>query len=258
MQEQLIALIITVLPASIAFWVKLRTESLAGRRLVVSYLLQIRHAIICSTLTSEKLLTGFDDVFGRLCTKYGLDAQEHVETIQKLKSITASMYDHTVQTLLPDLDEEFWAEFEQALKALRKEEPLLAFQLIGWEKDLAFLKMSQLYAKQFSDMEEIRNFDFVKQLLEQHFSQDHGERFSEMANQFDILLRKVAKSAGPLTYVSIFFYLRKRPANVFKFDDENAFVEMEGKLEATFKKLIELSNPVDAGVADQNKATSTS
>lgn len=258
MQEQLIALIITVLPPSIAFWVKLRTESLAGRRLVVSYLLQIRHAITCSTLTSEKLLTGYEDVFGRLCAKYGLDAQEHVETIQKLKSLTASMYDHTVQTLLPDLDDEFWAEFEQALKALRKEEPLLAFQLIGWEKDLAFLKMSQLYAKQFSDMEEIRNFDFVKQLLEQHLSQDHGERFSEMAKQFDILLRDVAKSAGLWTYVSIVLYLRKRPAKEFKFEGENAFVELESELEAMFKKLTEWSNRVDAEVADQNKATSSS
>ncbi|WP_027671684.1 hypothetical protein [Rheinheimera baltica] len=192
MQEQFIALIIAVLPASIAFWVKLRTESLAGRRLVVSYLLQIRHAIICSTLTSEKLLTGFDDVFERLCTKHGLDSQEHVGTIQKLRSIVASMYEQTVQTLLPDLGNEFWADFEQALKALRKEEPLLAFQFVGWEKDLAFLKINQSYATQFTEMDEIRNVEFVKDILDQHLNQDHGTHYAEITSQLDVLLRAVA------------------------------------------------------------------
>lgn len=258
LQEQFIALIIAVLPASIAFWVKLRTESLAGRRLVVSYLLQIRHAIICSTLTSEKLLTGFDDVFERLCTKHGLDSQEHVGTIQKLRSIVASMYEQTVQTLLPDLGNEFWADFEQALKALRKEEPLLAFQLVGWEKDLAFLKINQSYATQFTEMDEIRNVEFVKDILDQHLNQDHGTHYAEITSQLDVLLRAVAKSAGLWTYVSIILYLRKRPAKVFKFEGENAFVELESELEAMFKKLTEWSNQVDAEEAEQNKATSSS
>lgn len=258
MQEQLIALIIAVLPASIAFWVKLRTESLAGRRLVVSYLLQIRHAIICSTLTSEKLLTGFDDVFERLCTKYGLDAQEHAGTIQKLRAIVASMYEQTVQTLLPDLGDEFWADFEQALKALRKEEPLLAFQLVGWEKDLAFLKINQSYASQFTEMDEIRNVEFVKDILGQHLNQEHGTQYAEITSQLEVLLRAVAKSAGLWTYVSVILYLRKRPAKVFKFDGENAFVELEGELEAMFKKLIEWGNQVDLEATVQGKVSSTS
>ena len=133
---------------------------------MVSYLLQIRHGLICSSFTSNKLLKGFDSVFKRICNTHGLGEYHNQDSIQQLRPIVESMYEEVVNNSTPNLDKEFWAEYSEALKALRKEKPFIAFQLLDWENELAYLKMRENYANQFTSAQEIQKVDIVRQLIE--------------------------------------------------------------------------------------------
>jgi|TARA_Y100000592_G_C5418386_1_gene291843 hypothetical protein len=228
LQQEILAVLLAVLPASLGYWAKVRTESLACRRLVLSYLLEIRHTLMCTSLTADKLSKGFDSALEKIFAKYRQVDDELIidEALGKLRPIAYKMFNDTVCGMLPSFDDAFLAEFNSTLREFRKEEPLLAFQLKGWEKEQTYLQIKQDYANTFSNLDEMQGATSFKQFLEKTLTEDEDKSLIESVRLLDGLISKIARSSGILTFVKISFYLYKRPVVAFSVNEADFLNEM--------------------------------
>lgn len=228
MQEQVLAILLAVLPASLGYWAKLRAQSLACRRMILSYLLEIRHTLICSSLTSVKLSKGFDDAVEKIFAKYRQVGSESEidEALNAVKPLVYRMFHETITNYVPSFEPSFVSEFCSALKEFRKEQPLLAFQLLGWEKEQAYLRIKQDYANQFINLDALSDVEPLKQFLEKTLTEDEDETLVESIRLLDGLIYKMARCSGLITYVRISYYLFKKPVKAFSVNQPDFLKEM--------------------------------
>ena len=228
MQEHLVAVLIALLPASLAYWAKLRAESLACRRLILSYLLEIRHTLICTSLTAEKLSKGFDNALEKIFSRYRQDDDDSElnEVLEKVRPIAHKMFNDSICGMVPSFDHAFLSDFDSALKEFRKEQPLLAFQLKGWEKEQAYLQMKQEYANKFRDLDELQDSPPFKQFVEKTLNEDEDKSLIESVRLLDGLIVKIARCSGIVTFGKISYYLYKRPVIAFSVDESEFLNDM--------------------------------
>lgn len=251
MQEQILAILLAVLPASLGYLAKLSAESLACRRLILSYLLEIRHTLMCTSLTAEKLSKGFDSALEQIFEKYRQHDHESAinEALCVVKPLAYQMFHKTINNYVPKFDDVFIAEFNAALKDFRKEKPLLAFYLVGWEKEQTYLRIKQDYAVQVSGLDELNNSLPLKQFLEKTLTEDEDQSLIESVRLLDSLIFKIARRSGLITLAKISHYLYRRPVVAFSVNDSDLLENMEpilAMIEELVKSLLSTEGKSDS------------
>lgn len=177
---------------------KVWSERVRSRKLVLFYLLEIHHVLKIFPVKTEGLAEKYTEYCKDIYEKNGIPVT--VESTQSVQNITPLMQDYFNDldaAMRVTLDENLKISYEESLKSLAKDSPVLAYKLRG---KLCLENMAaavSAYSEQLNMLQEQLQYDFLRDIVGKQIEKTITQTFSEIQGVVNSDILKLAWGCGP-------------------------------------------------------------
>ncbi|AYF85640.1 hypothetical protein D6Z43_27660 [Pseudomonas sp. DY-1] len=195
--------------SSVGYLLKARVELKRSARLVLYYLMEIRYTINTTLIDPNSFYEGFMREVNKVFEARGIPVADPV--IAEL--VEAAVYAHLsnmVGSIRMEIDEGLLVGYEESLKLLACEKPVLAYQLRGKERIQEAASHTIQYTEKL-EKEIIPDISTgkVQDFLLSFSRSKKGESLNEVADMLDGDILMLAKNCGFLEYIKCKRALKK-------------------------------------------------
>ncbi|MDF2446941.1 MAG: hypothetical protein K0S46_2177 [Moraxellaceae bacterium] len=221
----------------LGYFLKTQAEILKSRRVVLFYLLEMRHAFLANMFEPKDILKQYlaycDDFFKR----HGIiDAGEMPEDV---KDLLLSHLGASRDMVQHRLEEEIIAPFIGSLNEMAKQAPLMAFKIRGKESIGKLIRLQESYAERAQETASIAATPLLSQVLTSQFEKLKSTNISELANELNQSIRMVALSCGLFTYFGCKKILKSEVKSEIDFSEMGLDDLLKGFMQALQKAAAE-------------------
>lgn len=180
--------------SGIGYALKIRSERLSAKRLVLFYLLEIRAAVLTEYVTARRLTAIYLQICNAFWEKKGVS--DIAGPLESIKDLVETHFSRLLGSIKPNLDHGFLERYEQALMNLAQNDPVLAYRLRGREGLVAATKAQQDYISTFSASDSLLALGQLQKPLATIIDNKHEEAAAGVLELIDRDIRKTAWGCG--------------------------------------------------------------
>lgn len=206
---------------------KARIEIKKSSRLVLYYLMEIRYAINTNLIDPEPIYKTYMEEMTKGLSNRGIPVE--MEGFGAL--VEAMVYSHlsdVVSSIRVDIEEHLITSYEDALKKLASEKPILAYRLRGKDRMMKVAKMTTEYADNLDEsvLKELASGP-LGSILSEFSKNKKGEARDDIADFLDSDILTLAWACGIIDYIKCRVALKKtsRLHRDFVFTDVDELID---------------------------------
>ncbi len=234
--------------SGLGYFLKVRTERMKTKNIVLFHLLEIRHLIKLEYINPNELLEKYLGYCEDYFVRRGLT--EHGQVPGELRELIKSHFQNLSDSVKPSMNISFINSFNDAVYSLSKDNPVLAFQLSGRERVNSLVKVQSEYIDSVNNIiigDEVP--DAVKEKIFSHVASLNYDVIEDLINEIDRDIRLVSAKAGILAYFSTKSILKESKKKDVVFDPK----EYDPMMDQLISVIVEAANNSSQG-AQQNFA----
>ncbi|MGR5150034.1 hypothetical protein ACQKP8_26245 [Photobacterium alginatilyticum] len=203
--------------SGLGFYLKSRAERLETKRNVLFHLLEIRHLVKTSFLDSHKITQEYLTYCLDYFEKIGLGKMGAMP--DGINSLIDEHLNNLLSAMKPNIDASFISSYENAIKQLSKNDPVLAYKLSGREKLNQVLNSQDEYLNNLSGLESIQNIPNVSSFISKQADKAQDAAIKELLNDLDKDIHNVSLGCGLLTWWSCKKIMEKKEQPSINFSE---------------------------------------
>jgi hypothetical protein len=222
--------------SGIGYFMKSRAERLQVKRNVLFHLLEIRFLLVSSYEDPRKITESYIELCKRCFEKAGLGADEGPP--ESLKMLIENHLKNVIEAVKPKIESDFISSYENSLKDLSKDDPVLAYRLRGRENLKEFLQAQDEYISSFEELDLFKENPFMADVLSDQFDEASRSSMEKLILDINSDVSLVSRKCGIGHWWSCRKIIRRNmePTNCF---DE---VELEKALDSLLVQIVEAVN----------------
>lgn len=222
--------------SGIGYFMKSRAERLQVKRNVLFHLLEIRFLLVSSYEDPRKITESYIELCKRCFEKAGLGADEGPP--ESLKMLIENHLKNVIEAVKPKIESDFISSYENSLKDLSKDDPVLAYLLRGRENLKEFLQAQDEYISSFEELDLFKENPFMADVLSDQFDEASRSSMEKLISEINSDVSLVSRKCGIGHWWSCRKIIRRNmePTNCF---DE---VELEKALDSLLVQIVEAVN----------------
>lgn len=212
------------------YFLRTRSERLESRRVVLFYLLEIRHAFLANMFEPKDVLKQYlaycDDFF----KKNGIVGDGDIP--EEIKSLLLNHFIAVRDFVQQRLEEEIVSPFINALNELAKQAPIMAFKIRGKESISKLILLQNSYADGIQKAESISAIPILSKVMDAQIDNLKNTNISELNDELNQVVKMVARSCGPISYFECRKILKKEVKSEIDFSEMGLDENLKGFMKA--------------------------
>lgn len=181
------------------YFLRSRSERLESRRVVLFYLLEIRHAFLANIFEPKDVLKQYLAYCDNFFEKNGIVGDGEIP--EDVKALLLNHFSAVRDMVQQRLEEEVVAPFICALNELAKQAPLMAFKIRGKEAIGRLISLQNSYTEGIQKAESVVAIPILSQVLASQIDSLKNTNISELNGELNQVIRMVARSCGIFSYI---------------------------------------------------------
>lgn len=223
-----------ILASGLGYFYKVRSERLKTTKETLYYLLEFRAHFMASSCSPRDLSQEYINICEKFFKSKGI---ANTAPPPEIAILLNQMFQSIVDSITPNISNEFLIAYEASLKNLSKDNPVLAYKLRGKETYSDLFDMIRKYNEQLSNLSIVLD-DIDPAHLNKQISDMADWGFNEHLGQTDADIARVAKQCDLPTRWEVRKILKKKDKPVYSLKD----FKIEEKLELIFQNLFTLQS----------------
>lgn len=182
----------------LGYFLRTRSERLESRRVVLFYLLEIRHAFLANMFEPKDVLKQYLAYCDGFFKKNGIVGDGEIP--EDIKLLLLNHFTAVRDLVQQRLEEEIVAPFINALNNLAKQAPIMAFKIRGKESIGKLIILQNNYADGFQKTESVSAAPILSKVITSQLDNLRNTNISELNDELNQVIKMVAKSCGLLSY----------------------------------------------------------
>lgn len=182
----------------LGYFLRTRSERLESRRVVLFYLLEIRHAFLANIFEPTDVLKQYLAYCDNFFEKNGMGGSDELPA--DIKDLILRHLEASRDMVQHKLEEEIISPFIDSLNELSKQAPLMAFKIRGKESIGKLISLHNSYADGVQKTESVAAIPLLSQVMASQFDSLKNTNISDLNNELNQVIRMVAWSCGVFSY----------------------------------------------------------
>ena len=216
----------------IGFYLKTRSERLQAKKLVLFHLLEIRHILKSSYADPKEITAEYLKFCKSYFLKLGLNDDECPDELRVLiENHMASL----LKKMTPQISLDFINSYENSLKSLCQDNPILAFKLSGKERLTKVITAQEDYINSFTNLEFFSSSPQGNEFISKELNKVSNKATEEIIKDIDKDISLTSRHCGIFVWFNCRSIIKQKSKPKVCFKD----MGVENLLEQAFKELLE-------------------
>jgi len=220
------------------FW-KVRSERLRSKRNVLFYLLEISSLVKAASLDYKEFASSYFNYCESFFKSKGIPDDQ--ASLKEIHLLVEDHFRNIIKSVTPTLGKEFIESFEESVKSLSYDDPILAHLLRGRESVANLISIQNEYIENFLNTETASNFSAVITETKEIAHDYKKLAVKELMNEINLDILLVSKKCG--------FFVSRRCKKII---ENNLNVTIDFESSGFGRVLDELINKFVEAAKDKN------
>ena len=180
--------------AGIGYYLTSRRMRLHSKRNVLFHLLEIRHQIKTSYFNPQEITDEYFNHCAEHFKKVGLATDEKVPV--EISELIKGHIQSLINAFRPNIDSGFLQSFEESLKLLCIDDPVLAYKLRGREKLVEVLDAQENYIDNFNCMKLLKDSSVLEDVISKQLNKANDSATKELIEDIDKDISLISRKCG--------------------------------------------------------------